>query len=102
MFIGLLVVSLYAAGLPYIVLAIALLWWSRDKTSADFRRVAFWSPFMLVPTFFIYLVLAKGGFEGLATWNLVFTSLLILEIGYFYVFAVDWTAALLRGLGVLT
>jgi hypothetical protein len=103
MFLGVLVVSLYAAGLPYTVLAVALLWWGRAKTAADFRSAAFWSPFMLVPIFLIYIVLASGSFEGVADLgNIVFTTFFILVIGYLYVFAVDWTAEMLRGRGVLT
>jgi hypothetical protein len=107
MVLGTLMMSLVYGGVPYLLLTAGLLWWSRDKSAAEFRRVAYWSPLFLVPIFTICLVvylLVEGSLElgWTAAWTFGFFALYILIIGYVYVLAVDYAATILRRRGVLT
>lgn len=104
------VASGLVGGIPYLVLVVLLFWWGRGKSSAQFKRALVLSPILMLPVFFLILVifsLISGSFrgEGAGVEDLKMLLLyfsFIIGFGYFYVLLVFGIVFLLKRLGVVT
>ena len=104
------VASGLVGGIPYLVLVVLLFWWGRGKSSAQFKRALVLSPVLMLPVFFLILVILSlitgsfrdegAGVEALGMLLLYF--LFILGFGYFYVVLVLGIVFVLKRLGVVT
>lgn len=86
--------SLIVGGVPYLLLVVPLLWWSRNKTEGEVRKALLLSPvLMLIPLALCYAVF-QFGFEPAKTMfdtaKMFVTFFMIfgvctLALGYLYV-----------------
>jgi hypothetical protein len=84
----------YVGGLPYILLAIPLYLWMRDKSEREIRKALLLSPvLMLIPLGICYAIY-QFGFDPAVTFSdtikmftafFIFFSICTLAFGYFYV-----------------
>ena len=101
----LLLMSLVLGGVPYLIFAGLLLWWSRGKSEAQLKRAGLLAPFLMLPVYWLVLAI-----DALVTrqivqeltnlGNLMFTlSLFLLAFGYAYVVLAVVLLALFTRLG---
>lgn len=95
------VYSLYFGGVPYLVLVVGLLWWSRDRPVAEVRRAILAAPAAMLPLQWVwtavYAVLEEGPTgPGAVAGAAVFLSWWVLGFGYAYVALVEGVAAVRR------
>lgn len=96
-FAGLVMVILYSGyigGIPYLILLIPLLSWTRNRSAPEIRRALLWSPLlMLIPLAICYAIYQFGFSPGLTFFDtlkmfttfLIFFGICTLVFGYFYV-----------------
>ncbi|MGH9966755.1 MAG: hypothetical protein ACREBG_02815 [Pyrinomonadaceae bacterium] len=112
--LGTLVAFIFASGIiggvPYVVLVALLFWWGRGKSDAQFKRALLLSPILMLPLFFVFIVLFQvitvGFLDGAPEVAEVLQDLLlyvsfILGFGYSYVLLVLGTVFVLKRLGVV-
>jgi hypothetical protein len=101
----LLLMSLVFGGVPYLVFAALLLWWSRGKSEAQLRRAGLLAPVLMLPVYWLCLILDTAITRQIVRdpadlGNLMFTlSLFILTFGYAYVILAMAMLALFTRLG---
>jgi ABC-type sugar transport system permease subunit len=54
--IAVLLLSLNCGGIPYLIGGIALFAWLRRKSAATMTRVSYWTPVILMPLFWLWMV----------------------------------------------
>lgn len=95
------------AGLPYLVLVALLLLWGRGKTENQFRLALMLSPLLLLPIFFLFIVIFalivdRQSFGWQTIDGMFFYVLFILGYGYAYVGVGLASVFILRRLGLIT
>ena len=105
-------VALVAAGIPYLLFAIAILVWSRNKGVSAIRRSTYLAPVILLPLLFVYLPFPIA-FSGasyrsspgeLITWTFIyggFIAIAVLMLGYAYVAVINFGFLILTSCGAL-
>jgi hypothetical protein len=93
-------------GIPYVLVAGGILWWSRRRSAAQLRRALWLAPILMIPALLlpiaVYSVVSRGG--GSAdrfSESMVFMGAMVLLFGYVYVALVEAGALLGRRLGVV-
>ena len=104
--LGIVMFSGLVGGLPYVLVAAGILWWSRRRPVAQLRRAIWMAPLLMVPAqlvpMVVYSVVARGGadadrFAG----SMLFMGALVLLFGYGYVALVEAGALVGRRFGVV-
>jgi hypothetical protein len=104
--LGIVMWSGLVGGLPYLLVAGGILWWSRHRSVAQLRRAIWLAPLLMVPVLLlplvVYSVVARGGasadrFAG----SILFLGAMVLLFGYGYVALVEAGALVGRRLGVV-
>jgi hypothetical protein len=85
-------------GLPYVLVAGGILWWSRRRPARDLRRAIWLAPLLMVPVqllpLLVYSVVAGGGADaGRFMESMLFMGAFVLLFGYGYVALVEAGAA---------
>lgn len=93
-------------GLPYVLVAGGILWWSRGRSARELRRAIWLAPVLMVPVLLlpvvVYSVASRGG--GSAdrfVESMVFLGGMVLLFGYAYVALVELGALVGRRMGVI-
>ena len=97
-------------GVPYLALVAILFWWGRGKSDVQFKRALLLSPVLMVPVFFVVLLIFSlfvQGFRDEADAVDVLKMLLlyaffILGFGYAYVVLVLGAVFVLKRAGLIT
>ncbi len=93
-------------GLPYVLVAGGIVWWSRRRSARELRRAIWLAPLLMVPVLLfplvVYSLVARGGasadrFAG----SMLFLGAMVLLFGYGYVALVELGALVGRRLGVV-
>lgn len=93
-------------GLPYVLVAVGILWWSRGRSARELRRAIWLAPVLMVPVMLlpvvVYSVVSRGGasadrFAG----SILFLGGMVLLFGYVYVALVELGALVGRRMGVI-
>lgn len=104
--LGIVMFSGLVGGLPYVLVAAGILWWSRRRSTGELRRAIWLAPLLMVPAqllpMVVYSLVARGGadadrFAG----SILFMGLFGLLFGYGYVALVEAGALVGRRLGVV-
>jgi hypothetical protein len=98
-------------GVPYLILIVGILYWSRRKSDAQFKRALALSPILMLPLAGVMVALALSGEAWFKPENalplsdtiLMFLGLVpfILGFGYVYVLLVFSSASILKRRGLL-
>ena len=96
---GILVYAGLIAGIPYVLLAVSLLIWMRDKDVSDIRRALLLSPLIFILYFSVFglIIFAVTEMSGEGVFSMfILLTIFIVPVGYFYVLITFGIARLFR------
>ncbi|HEX8271303.1 MAG TPA: hypothetical protein VF615_01555 [Longimicrobiaceae bacterium] len=104
--LGIAMYSGLVGGLPYMLVAGGILWWSRRRPARELRRAIWLAPLLMVPVqllpVLVYSVAARGGADaGRFAESMLFMGAFVLLFGYGYVALVEAGAAVGRRAGLV-